>query len=427
MNDLLTFCKALPKVELHAHLNGSIRQHTLVELAHERNVTLPKQFLLHEAAAGSEALFFNTKPRSLLECFEIFSYIPKCVNDLAALRRITNEVLEDAADDNVAYIELRTGPKVLLRDHQSAADGLCTKKQYVDTIIEVMDAFERKEHERYQTACCTVRGSEANKCSEAINRTRPPLIPRLIISVDRAGTLDQAVENIELATEMFQSPGNKYIVGVELGGNPTRNDFRTFEAAFDSARRRGLPVAIHCGEVPTGSNELEEDLELLKAYQEASAIIEFKPDRLGHALLLPDSLIEKLWQQPIPIECCPTSNVMTLELALHRGGNLIDGLKMHPQLGKWLEGGDDIIEQKNSRLPGRTRNRSYPISVNTDDSGLFCTNLSKELFLVAAAFDLCENKLAGIMLDAVAHSFCSDDIKSIVRTHIEKVATLDGK
>ena len=47
--DIETFCKRLPKVELHAHLNGSIRESTLVELARERNVQLPTRFLVHEA------------------------------------------------------------------------------------------------------------------------------------------------------------------------------------------------------------------------------------------------------------------------------------------------------------------------------------------------------------------------------------------
>ena len=61
--------------------------------------------------------FWNTRPRNLQDCFEVFEYIPKCVDDLVALRRITEEVLMDAAEDGVVYIELRTGPKCLLRRH----------------------------------------------------------------------------------------------------------------------------------------------------------------------------------------------------------------------------------------------------------------------------------------------------------------------
>lgn len=396
LNHLHNFCKHLPKVELHAHLNGSIRQHTLVELANERSVTLPAIFLLHEAEhhdPDREALFFNTKPRSLQECFDIFALIPKCVNDLTALRRITHEVLEDSANDNTAYIELRTGPKVLLRDHRSAEAQHCTKKQYVETIISIMQEFERIDQQRYQ--------HELKKKKTIGGFVRLPLIPRLIISVDRSGSLDQAIENIALAIEMSRS-GQKIIVGVELGGNPTRNDFRMFEPAFEMARKEGLPIAIHCGELPMGSNEFEKDPALLKAYQEAASIIQFKPNRLGHALLLSDSLMETLsQQQSIPIECCPTSNVMTLELALHHEGNLIDGMKMHPQLGKWLKNG-------------------YPISINTDDSGLFCTNLTKENLLVAKAYNLGETQLGNITIDSIEHIFDSGETKSRLRMDLRE-------
>ena len=110
-------------------------------------------------------------------------------------------------------------------------------------------------------------------------------------------------------------------------------------------------------------------------------------------------------QQPIPIECCPTSNVMTLELALHHGGNLIGGLKMHPQLQKWIE-------------------RKYPFSINTDDSGIFCTNLTKEYLLVAKVFGLHENDLADIAIRAVDHIFDKpkrDALIDLMANRIEKL------
>lgn len=299
--------------------------------------------------------------------------------------------MDDAAHDNVAYIELRTGPKVLLKDYRSSDEEYSTKKEYINTIINIMGEFERTDYQRYQNEINT------NKSSEEYIRL--PLIPRLLISVDRSGTLNQAMENVQLAIQMAQT--SKYIVGVELGGNPMRNDFEDFISAFDLARKEGLPIAIHCGEVPMGNNELEVDETKRKAYQEAESILHNKPDRLGHALLLSDSLMETLIQQPIPIECCPTSNIMTLELANHTNGSLLDGMKMHPQLGKWIA-------------------KNYPISINTDDSGLFCTNLTKELLLVSKAYHLNEIELGNIVLNSIAHIFDSTgDMKSRLRTYIQ--------
>ena len=302
--------------------------------------------------------------------------------------------MDDAANDNVAYIELRTGPKVLLKDFRSSDEEYSTKKEYIDTIINIMDEFERTDYQRYQTEINSNKGSE--------EYIRLPLIPRLLISVDRSGTIDQAMENIQIAIKMSQtSQGKKYIVGVELGGNPMRNDFSDFQSAFELARKEGLPIAIHCGEVPMGNNELEVDERKRKAYHEAESLLQFKPDRLGHALLLSDSLMETLLQQPIPIECCPTSNIMTLELANHTNGSLLDGMKKHPQLGKWIE-------------------KSYPISINTDDSGLFCTNLTKELLLVSKAYHLNEIELGNLVLNSIEHIFDSTgDTKSRLRTYIQ--------
>ncbi|EED88522.1 adenosine deaminase [Thalassiosira pseudonana CCMP1335] len=398
MESLHHYCKLLPKVELHAHLNGSIRESTIIDLAKERNVSLPSKLLQHEAEhhdPNKEALFFNTKPRSLEECFEIFTHIPKCVNDIVALKRITEEVLRDFAEDNVAYVELRTGPKVLMYDHRSSDLGSCSKKEYVETIVAIMATFEKVDGERYEQE---LRHNDVEN-----EHIRLPLIPRLIISVDRSGTYEQAEENINLAIEMVTQQSNhigKYLVGVELGGNPTRNDFRTFEPLFQMARDRGLPVAIHCGEVP--SSGTSSDSALKKAYDEAVSVIQFRPDRLGHALLLPDYLIDRLMQQPIPIECCPTSNVMTLQLALHHGGSLTDGMKRHPQLGKWLE-------------------KNYPISINTDDAGIFTTNLTKEYLLVAKAYRLGEAELAVIVQNSIDYIFDpTDETKLLLRKRIKE-------
>jgi len=393
------FCKATPKIELHAHLNGSIRESTLVDLARERGVQLspklhaPAQQLDHAGDTEqnrnrhiAESHMYNTKPRNLLECFEIFEEIPKCVNDLKALQRITREALEDFANENVAYLELRSGPKCLLFDSLSSEHTeVCTKRRYVESIVDIMKEFEKKENDRYQEE------------KTGIGFCRLPLIPRLLISVDRSGTLDQALENISLAVELFQS-GNLYVVGVELGGNPTRNDFCLFEPAFKIARDAGLRVAIHCGEVSCATENSNQD----PSYNENMAILDFRPDRLGHALLLPDTIMEKLLNDPIPVECCPTSNVMTLELALHHGGSLVDGMQMHPQLNKWLM-------------------REYPISINTDDPGLFCTNSTREILLVAKACHVGEQVLARIILDSIEHIFePSNHIRERLARRIER-------
>ena len=92
---------------------------------------------------------------------------------------------------------------------------------------------------------------------------------------------------------------------------------------------------------------------------------------------------------------------MTLDFALHHKGSLIDGIQMHPHLKKWVES-------------------KYPISINTDDSGIFCTTLTKEYMLIAKVFDLDERRLSEIVLDSVDHAF-DDDVKMRLRKDIQSV------
>lgn len=92
----------------------------------------------------------------------------------------------------------------------------------------------------------------------------------------------------------------------------------------------------------------------------------------------------------IPIETCPTSNVMTLELANDFEGDLVSGLRKHPRLKSWLF--SFVSKDTSSSSSGATATAhniaipNYPISINTDDPGLFNTSPTKELLLVADAF-----------------------------------------
>ena len=123
------------------------------------------------------------------------------------MRRIANEVLDDFAADNVRYLELRTTPRGL-----TDADA----ESYVRALLEELASFE-------------------DRCST--------MTVRLLLSVDRTGTLDKAIETVMLAAKL-QSEGSPYIVGVDFSGNPTRACFSDFTPAFNLARQVGLRIAV---------------------------------------------------------------------------------------------------------------------------------------------------------------------------------------
>lgn len=210
---LQDFVDKMPKVELHAHLNGCIREETLFELAKERNVKLSDHHFCQSTTFASPEIssMYNVRPRSLQDCFDMFAEIPKCVNDLVSLKRITREALEDFSSHHVVYLELRSTPKRLLQSFQSNNnEELCSKKEYIETVVSVLLSFERQEQARYERE----RMDNPNSC-------RLPLVPRFIVSVDRSAPVDDAIEHVNLAVDMMKSK-NVYVVGVDLGGNPSK-------------------------------------------------------------------------------------------------------------------------------------------------------------------------------------------------------------
>lgn len=370
--DMRNFVSSIPKVELHVHLNGCIREQTLIALAQERNIQLSHLLSeIHELQ--HEVPTVNNKRRSLIECFEIFGEIAMCVTDIPALRRITREALEDFAHSGVAYVELRSTPKVLNVDDRLSDGRKATKRMYVDTIIEEMINFENNEKQRD-------------------DQNRLPLTPRFIVSINRSESIDDAMEHAKLAVD-YKIEGNKYVVGLELSGDPHKNLFQNFEPAFKFAKDNGLCTAIHCGELPCE----KEDINSLP-HEDSIRILDFAPDRLGHALLLTESMFQHLESRDIkiPIESCPTSNVMTLELAKHFEGDLVHGLRRHPRLSQWIS-------------------NEYPISISTDDPGIFNTDPISELMLLVEAFEMNEPwPLIRIVLDSISHSFESNEFKVIL-------------
>ena len=96
---------ALPSVELHAHLNGSVRPSTVLELAAEQQLDSPDLAAFTLADASHR--------RTLEECFSVFSVIHRVTSRPEAIRRIVAEAMHDYAQEGCCLLELRTTPKDL--------------------------------------------------------------------------------------------------------------------------------------------------------------------------------------------------------------------------------------------------------------------------------------------------------------------------
>ncbi|KAL2156320.1 hypothetical protein VTH82DRAFT_1065, partial [Thermothelomyces myriococcoides] len=235
-------CKALPKIELHAHLTGSISRQCLHEIwlakkeAGETNLQDP----LIEMPAGK----FNYDLKTFFPLFS--SYIYNLINDAASLRYATLSVLRDFADDGVVYLELRTTPRAM------PAAGL-TEAGYVQTILDTIAEYERTE------------------------QRSPGLRTKLILSVDRRHSPSQARGVLALAKQ-FAGRG---VVGLDLCGDPAAPLEPSIPATVlaEEARRGvpGLGLTLHFAEAPCSSADAELD-----------ALLACRPDRLGHVVCVDD-------------------------------------------------------------------------------------------------------------------------------------------
>ncbi|XP_017788379.1 PREDICTED: adenosine deaminase-like protein [Habropoda laboriosa] len=248
------FCQSLPKVELHAHLNGSLSTDTLKKLYKLQNPN----------SEGCENIVMNVENLSSLgECFKVFDIAHSLTVTPEAVFHSTYNTVKEFKEDNVIYLELRSTPR--------AVQGKMTKEEYIEAIIE---AFE---------VCQT---------------DFPSILTKLLLSINRKQGYKAAQENIELAIH-FSKKYPQYIVGLDLSGDPMTGG--AFLELLKKARVAGLKIAVHCAEV---SNETE-----------TMDILEFKPDRLGHCTCIhptlqgSERLFTMLLNSKIPVELCLTSNV----------------------------------------------------------------------------------------------------------------------
>lgn len=150
----LAFFNFIPKIELHAHLNGCVRLETLKEIASSKKITFDSNFL---------------ESKDLARAFQIFDLIHKSLSDLASIKRVAREMLEDFSNKNVIYIEIRTTPK-------SSIENDYTGKEYIETILEEIIAFKNKNENKMEV--------------------------RLLLSIDRSRSIEEGNQTFELLQDL---------------------------------------------------------------------------------------------------------------------------------------------------------------------------------------------------------------------------------
>ncbi|KAH8257780.1 hypothetical protein KR038_001075 [Drosophila bunnanda] len=250
---MLQFLKELPKVELHAHLNGSLGMDSLRDLAERLYGSASEEF----SKLCARFIRFD-RGSDLDACFEKFAFVHELTSTEEGLRYATELVVRDFARDNVQYVELRTTPK---------ANGNYTRREYLQHVIGAI--------------------GEARK-------TYRDILVKLLPSINRAEPVAVAEETVSLALEFAHSHPD-LILGIDFSGNPGKGRFSDFAPILSMAREKGLRLVLHCAEIDNP--------------EEIKEMLDFGMSRCGHGTFLTPTDIAILKSRNVPIECCLTSNV----------------------------------------------------------------------------------------------------------------------
>ncbi|NJP05596.1 MAG: adenosine deaminase [Chloroflexaceae bacterium] len=260
---LTSLIRAMPKVELHVHLEGGLRPATVLDLAQQHHVDLPVDTVeeLHRWCSVSH---FDDFVR-------VYLAISSCIRTPDDIERITRELLEDQAAQQIRYSEVTYTALTHYR-----FKGLA----FADQLAAI---------------------NRARAWAEATLNTTMGLIldvPRKLAAEDGLMVADWAI-----------SAMNDGVIAFGISGSEANYPASTAHAAFQRIRAAGLPLIAHAGET-AGAASIREALS-------AGAL------RIGHGIrcLEDDDLVAYLHQQQVPLEVCPSSNVYL---------GLVDRLEDHP-------------------------------------------------------------------------------------------------
>jgi adenosine deaminase len=253
----LSFFEQLPKTDLHVHLDGSLRLSTIIELANEYKVELPSK----NPAELSEAMNLGKNCGSLVEYLRAFDVTLRVLQHREALYRVAYELAEDAAKENVRYMEVRYAPMLHTQ-----------KGLRLTTVVEAVLSGLRQAQENF--------GIESN------------LIICGIRNVSAASSLEMA--------ELCVAYKGRGVVGFDLAGAEYDHPAKHHRQAFQLVRDNNINVTIHAGEA-YGPESI------------AQAIHQCGAHRIGHGCRLRENgdLLHYVCDHRIPLECCPSSNVQT--------------------------------------------------------------------------------------------------------------------
>ncbi|ARU41947.1 adenosine deaminase [Armatimonadetes bacterium Uphvl-Ar1] len=245
-------CRAMPKVELHVHLEGSIRPETVLRLAERHGVSLP--------ADSVEGLREWYSFRDFRHFVEIYVAVSGCVRTPEDIEFVAREFLVGQAEQNIIWSEVT----------------------YTAATIEKLAGVPWDEQ------------IDALNRAMAWGKEELGVEMGLILDIVREDDIESGMRTAERAV----GSRDRGVVALGLSGVEGKDLARHLKPAFDLARESGLPIVPHAGETQ-GAHSIWEALELTSC------------QRIGHGIrcLEDGELVKELRKRGMVLEVCPSSNV----------------------------------------------------------------------------------------------------------------------
>ena len=252
-----TIVDALPKAELHLHLEGSIRPETAIELAARHGAKLTPEDVLTRYRYSDFSGFIET-----------FKWVTSFLRDPEDYALIARKLLDELKAQNVVYAEITVSASVMLRRMQNVEANFAA----------IRETAQSAPFSRLRSAW--------------------------IFDATRQFGPDSAKEVARWAAKLHASG----VVAFGMGGDELSYPTANFRPAFDLARDEGLRIVCHAGEIG-GPESVREAIEMLGA------------ERIGHgiAVMRDPALAKAIALRRVVLENCPTSNLCTGALAKQIG------------------------------------------------------------------------------------------------------------
>jgi len=339
--DFIELMAALPKAELHLHLRGAIPPETLAQLLTKYHgvpvggaMQARYDALLQNPKIARIAAKKNVTAADLQELFqfdslyaflEVYTFTGFYIRELEDFQSLVEDVLDMLVQQNIVYAEINAS---ILREIQLGIPA--------EALYDCLRTAKKRKDIRVNWILGNAWHNDPQE---------------------------------ELA--LLKAMPDGVATGITLGGKELYHPPEAFAPLYALARERGLHTTVHVGEAPG---------EALGAKAIWSVLEHLKPERIGHGVraMEDEALLAELKARNIPLEICPTSNVVT---------GLYPSIAKHPIL--------------------KLADAGVAVTVNTDDPSFFGSTLARE-FAKVQALGAPMEQIKELMLNAYNYAFMDE-------------------